>query len=267
MAREETQWRESNAAAYAASALPLRPPQRLVVLCPPRSGSELLVDLLDQLPGMRCSGEVLHQRKVRWPQRFLEGRARLARLGGARAYGCKVLTHHLLPEEDRLGPAKPIVQDLVDGGWTVVQLRRRDLLATALSHLQAQETGRWHERGSGPPEALPLIEADAGTVFAWLHSAASYQQWLDDLLADLPHHTVTYEDDLLHERDRQAAIDTIAGLVGLEPAPVAARLQKGAPVDPWQRLKDPEPLRRLLRETAFAHLVDGDGTSGEGGSG
>jgi LPS sulfotransferase NodH len=228
-----------------------------VVLCPPRSGSELLVDLLDQVPGLSCSGEVFHQRKVRWPLRFLEGRARLARRGGAEVYGCKVLTHHLLPEEDRFGPAKPLVQALVERGWTIVHLRRRDLLAMALSHLQAQETGRWHERGEGAPGELPRIDADAGTVFAWLHGAASYQRWLDDLLADVPHHTVTYEDDLLRDEDRQATIDAIARLVRLAPAPVTARLQKGAPVDPWQRLADPEPLRRLLRETPFAYLADG----------
>jgi LPS sulfotransferase NodH len=257
MARRGTQVKESNGAAYLASALPLPAPRRLVVLCPPRSGSELLVDLLDQVPGLACSGEVLHQRKVRSLRRFLEGRARLARLGGARAYGCKVLTHHLLPEEDRFGPAKPIVQGLIDSGWTVVQLRRRDVLAMALSHLQAQETGRWHERGDTAPEELPRIDADPGTVFAWLHAADSYQRWLDDLLADLPHHTVTYEDDLLDDASRQAAVDAIARLVGLEPAPVAARLRKGAPPDPWQRLQDPEPLRRLLRETAFADLADG----------
>jgi LPS sulfotransferase NodH len=253
-----TRAKESNAAAYAASLLPLPSPRRLVVLCAPRSGSELLVDLLDQVPGLRCSGEVFHLRTVRRPVRFLEGRARIARLGGAQAYGCKVLTHHLLPEEDRFGPARPIVERLVADGWALVHLRRRDLLAMALSHLQAQETGRWHERGGAPRRALPLIEADAGTIFAWLHGAAAYQSWLEDLVADLPHQTVTYEDDLLREGDRQATIDALARCVGLEPAPVAARLQKGAPTDPWQRLADPEPLRRLLRETPFAYLADGE---------
>jgi LPS sulfotransferase NodH len=252
-----TRWKESNGAAYAASVLPLPSPRQLVVLCTPRSGSELLVDLLDQVPGIACSGEVFHLRTVRHPRRFLEGRARIARLGGAQVYGCKVLTHHLLPEEDRFGPARPIVERLVSDGWTLVHLRRRDLLAMALSHLQAQETGRWHERGGGAREELPRIDADAGTIFAWLHGAAAYQSWLDDLVADLPHRTVTYEDDLLRPEDRQATIDGIARAVGVEPAPVAARLQKGAPADPWQRLADPEPLRRLLRETPFAYLADG----------
>src|SRR5690606_22640270 len=95
----------SRAAAYAASALPAPPAARFVIVCLPRSGSELLVDLLGQLPGVTCDGELLQEPVLR-PVRFLEGRARLGRLRGARAWGCKLLVQHLQWYEARYGPAR-----------------------------------------------------------------------------------------------------------------------------------------------------------------
>ena len=59
MAHRSTQLKESNLAAYAASVLPLPSPRRLLILCVPRSGSELLVDLLDQVPAHHRPAEQL----------------------------------------------------------------------------------------------------------------------------------------------------------------------------------------------------------------
>jgi LPS sulfotransferase NodH len=247
--------RNSNAVAYAASLVPGGPATRFLILCTPRSGSELLVDLLDQLPEVACKGEVLRDH-VRWPLRLLRGRARMSAARGARVWGCKALAQHLLWYESTYGSASSVVRALVDDGWRIVHLRRENVLASALSALHAEQSGRFHLRDEteAPPEGA--VDADPAMILAWVHSFDVHQQWLDDLLADLPHEVVTYEADLCRPEDQQAAADRLATALGTPTGPVVARLRPGRPDDLWDRVPDPDRLRALLLLTRFAHLVD-----------
>jgi LPS sulfotransferase NodH len=243
----------SQLAAYGASIAPARLDGRFLIVCTPRSGSELLVNLLDQLPQVDCVGEVLDH-EVRWPARFLEGRARVAAAAGARVWGCKVLAQHLLWHESRYGASEALLRRLVDEGWLLVHLRRADLLASALSALHAEQTGRFHLR-DGPDLGFEPVDADPATILAWVHSFDEYQRWLDEAVAPLPRVVVSYEDDLTDAVGQQAAVDRVAAALGTPAAPVAAGLRPSAPVDPMARVADPTGVRELFRLTRFAHLV------------
>lgn len=245
---------ETSAAAYAASLLPGGPRSRFVIVCLPRTGSELLVDVLDQLPGVSCRGEILQQPVLR-PIRALTGRARLGALRGARVWGCKLLVQHLQWYEGGYGPAAEVLGELTARGWTVVHLRRSDVLAGALSALQAELTQRWHRR-EGEDVAFEPVEADAATMLAWVHTYDTYQSWLDEALSGIPHLDVCYEEDLQDPAALQRTVDRLAVELGTEPAPVQTALRPTAPADPFSRLEDPEGFKRLLRLTRFAHLVD-----------
>jgi LPS sulfotransferase NodH len=245
---------ESSAAAYAASLLPSEPRSRFVIVCLPRTGSELLVDVLDQLPGVSCRGEILQQ-PVRRPIRVLTGRARLGSLRGARVWGCKLLVQHLQWYQGGYGPAADVLGELTRQGWTVLHLRRSDVLAGALSALLAEQTQRWHRRAGEDADFEP-VEADVATMLAWVHTYDTYQSWLDEALSDVPHLDVTYEEDLQDPAALQRTVDRLAVALGAEPAPVQTALRPTAPADPFSRLQDPEAFKRVLRLTRFAHLVD-----------
>jgi LPS sulfotransferase NodH len=246
--------RGSQVVAYLASLVPGGPSHRFLIVCTPRSGSELLVDLLDQLPGVRCLGELLDH-EVRWPSRFLDGRARIAGARGADVWGCKVLAQHLLWHESRYGSAEAVLSRLVDDGWQLVLLRRRNVLASALSALHAEQTGLFHLRDHDDP-GLDPVDADATTILAWIHAFDEYQRWLEAQVAPLPHAVVTYEDDLADAATQQATVDRLAGVLGATTAPVTSRLRRTAPADPWARVADVEGLRALLGHSRYAHLVD-----------
>jgi LPS sulfotransferase NodH len=246
--------RGSQLVASLASLVPGGPRRRFVIVCTPRSGSELLVDLLDQLPGVRCVGEILDH-EVRSPLRFLEGRARIAGARGARVWGCKVLAQHLLWYESRYGRSATVLARLVADGWTVVLLRRRNVLASALSALHAEQTGRFHLRDDDDAGGDPL-DADPTTILAWVHAFDEYQRWLEAQVAALPHEVVVYEDDLRDEGAQQVTVDRLAAALGATAAPVCSRLRRTAPPDPWARVADVEGLRRLLAHSRYAHLVD-----------
>jgi LPS sulfotransferase NodH len=244
---------ESTTAAYVGSVLPGRSRTRFVIVCLPRTGSELLVELLDQLPGVSCRGEIMQQ-PVRAPVRYLRGRARLGALRGVEVWGCKLLVQHLQWYEGGYGPAADVLGDLAADGWTVLHLRRGNVLAGAVSALQAEQTRRWHAR-AGEAATAGLVEADVATLVAWIHTYDTYQSWLDDVLVDVPHVDVRFEEDLQDPAAMQGTVDRLAAALGTATAPVRPTLAPTAPADPFRRLQDPEALKQALRLTRFAHLV------------
>jgi LPS sulfotransferase NodH len=255
-----TGWRAlaSPAVEYAAAPLAARRPvRRFVIVCGPRTGSELLRELLDSRPDVQCEGELLQQAK-RWPLAYLNGRAVLGGTGH-RAWGCKILDSHLhegLVESSP--PGDQLLAALVDDGWAIIHLRRHDLLAQALSFLLAME-GQWHFRKDS---GFTPFEADPAAVIALLYVLDGNARWLEEQVAQVPHTTIGYEEDLRPPDARAAALGRLADLLGLPHAAGGTDLRAGAPPRPEDRLTNLPEVVRALQQTRFASLVDG--STGEG---
>jgi LPS sulfotransferase NodH len=246
--------RASPAVEYAASPLAARRPlRRFVIVSGPRTGSELLRELLDSLPDVQCEGELL-QRSRRWPIAYLDGRAVLGG-HGRRAWGCKILDSHL---HEGMAASRPdgerALSELVAGGWTILNLRRRDLLAQALSFLHAMQ-GQWHFRG---PARFEPFEADPAAVIAMLYVLDGNARWLDERLAEVPHIRVSYEDDLRPPERRPSTVSRLADLLGVMPTGATTDLAAVAPARPADRITNMDAVVRALEQTRFASLVRAD---------
>ena len=252
-ARIPPSWRAGASPAVEYLAAPVGARRRLsrfVIVSGPRTGSELLRELLDSLPDVRCEGELL-QRPKRWPVAYLDGRAALGG-SGRRAWGCKVLDSHL---HEGMANSRPdgerALAELCEAGWTIVNLRRRDLLAQALSFLHAMQ-GQWHFRA---PSGFTPFEADPAAVIALLYVLDGNARWLDERLAQVPHTIVSYEDDLRPPEQREATLRRLADLLGVRSAGATTNLQAGAPARPRDRVTNMADVVRALEQTRFASLV------------
>src|SRR4051812_32577202 len=139
----------------------LSPGRRFTILAPARSGSELLVSLLNSHPDIRCDGELCKYAREH-PARFVDGHAVKARLRGVPAYGWKLGVTSLLYAQDRYGGAENWLQREVERGRHIVFLWRRNLVNQAVSFLTAQKSGVFHvwaADGSHKPESYS-VEAD-----------------------------------------------------------------------------------------------------------
>ena len=248
-------WRAkaSPAAEYLAAPLAARRDlRRFVIVCGWRTGSELLVDLLDSLRDVRCQGELLQQPR-RWPVAYLNGRAALGGLGH-RAWGCKVINHHVHKLPARSRPAREqVLAVMVAQGWTVIHLRRRDVLAQALSCLHAER----HQHHYRSPARFEPFEADPVEVITAIHSLESYAAWLDERLAPLPHTTITYEDDLRTPDLQRATLARLAALLGVDDTGATTDLRTIAPSRPRDRITNVDQVVRALEQTRYASLVEG----------
>ena len=229
----------------------LRAPERFVIVTPGRSGSELLTDLLNAHPDVVCEAEILHDR-LALPERFVAGRAAKAGIGGAKAYGFKIHNGHFGFQALRERPG--YLRRLSEDGFHLIFLRRRNLLAQAVSSTIASRT-RWHwRRGDGA--SFTALELDPVEVLMMAYLFEESDRYLEQLLRDLPHTTLIYEEDLLDPGAQQATVDGIVSRLGLAAAPVCSDHIRLTPPKLSDSVANFDALTELIRPTRFARFLD-----------
>lgn len=214
-----------------------------------RTGSELLVDLLNDHPKIRCQGEIMDNHPVS-PYLFARGRARAERLRRNEAYGFKLLGIQLMDLFN--GPDRRLVDRLASDGFVFIYLKRRNLLRQAISILRAVESGDWHPREQ-PDEPQGSIELDIPTLFFQMCQIEIQNKGLDWLLEPHKHLTLWYEDHLESTDRQQSTVDEVCLLLGLRTYPVSSDLQKTN--DANGDVSNLEEVVRCVKQTRFGEFV------------
>lgn len=235
--------------------------QPFIVVGAQRTGSTLLVGLLDSHPHIVTGGEALNPKAVEegyisWPRAEVREDAalldlrrhhpaafidRLFSVGGAaahRAVGFKFMYDHGTRQPEALEHLRTIE------GLRVIHIRRRNLLRRLLSHERARQSGEWTVRvgqsGAAEPPKVVLGARACAKDFEYMEAkAAEY----DRLFAHRAVHHVVYEE--LAASPAEVAGDAIRFL-GLDPtADLAVRLRKQSP--PMPLADSIENFRELQR--------------------
>ncbi len=212
--------------------MPAALPRFCIVLGSERTGSNLLVGMLNSHP--RCAiGEEIYNDTViknrtipfplktvaqdpgmvelreRDPARFLE---RLFEMG--KAHGCDVVGFKIFYRQAQTW-IKVRDRLVAEKGVHVIHLRRRNLLRQVLSYERALKTGEWKRLAGAKPEAEPRqIELEfLYCVRHYLHFE-EHARLFDTLFAEHPRLTAWYE-DLVADPTRVAA--QAFAFLGLEP--------------------------------------------------
>lgn len=242
--------------AYAAAPLARVVPRRrpVVVVCGPRTGSELLLRTLASAYGIHYDGEVTTA-PLMHPVPFLNGRAVRHRLG----YACKIIDQQLL-EGMHFLQAERVLRGLADAGFLVVKLVREDRFAQVVSSVRSWNGSQSHRGPDDPESPTARIDPDELISFLWRRDALA--GWLDDALTTVPHMVVRYESDLLEPDRRAAVVRAIGQACDWGPAvvpeqPPLARTSSGdlaADIVNW-----PEVVARLAVSRYASLLPAGDG--------
>ncbi len=230
-------------------------PIRFTIVCPARTGSELLVSLLDSNPSICCDGE-LFKPPCRFPVALADGFAVRARARlGAEAYGWKLLLTQLRASERRFGGARAWAEREVASGHRIVFLWRRNLLAQVLSLVAARTGGQWHHR-DGDSGSFSPFAVDPAEIVGLLEWAEEELAWGRAVVAGLPVLEVVYEDDLMDADRHQRTADRLVTRLGLAPSPVSSRLLRRAPPRLLDRVANAEELVLAVTVTRFSRFLD-----------
>jgi len=204
---------------------------RFLILSTARSGTNLLVDLLNSHPDCLCGYEIfsrvhLASDHIPWPLEDLPDLGalcalrhsdpvalvdrldRLTRARGYRAVGFKLM--YIEAEET------PTIREhlLADPGIRVVHVHRRQSLRRLVSLRRAQRTGEWLVRDGEPqtrPPPVRLTLRDIVNEFEYLREQEQSYAALD---ATHPVLHLTYEDMIV---DLRATARELFGFLGLRP--------------------------------------------------
>jgi LPS sulfotransferase NodH len=237
------------------------PSSRFVILTSGRTGSELLVSLLDSHPRIRCAGELLKEERA-FPHRYLSARAAMARLRGFETFGWKVALNQIRSLGNPgaglrgMGDPRQYPARLHAMGFRLILSTRRNPVDQALSGLRAMRDGFHHRAGAHPTFAPFAVDpVDLMTLTNILEGDASR---LGTMVASVPHLRLTYEDDLLDSACHQATVDRVCDYLGIASAPVASNLVKVAPRTLRASVTNYDEIMDLFQNTRYATYLDDD---------
>jgi LPS sulfotransferase NodH len=208
--------------------------------------------MLDDVPGLQCEGEVLHN-YVPFPYRHVWGRA--ARCSAA-TYGCKILSYQIKDVQRPPGRRTDFLRTLHrEHGFQIIYLRRTNLLRHALSNIRARRD-TFHRKKSAPDTEPTALHVDPDHVVEWMEGSQALNDYEHKLLEDVPYLSLTYEEHLHHADDHQATVDLVCDFLGIESGPVESSYRKVAPPSLRDRVANCGELAQRLDGTPYAQYLD-----------
>jgi len=225
------------------------PQNKFIIFGYQRTGSTLLVDLLNSHPLIECDGELLLNRMFN-PDRYLCRRAKLSK---ADNFGFKLLTPHF--DYQNINQPDHFIQGLVGSGYKVIKLKRLNILRTAISLIYAINSGKFHFQRSSLNKAAPKIYIDLSELIEkiqWIEYSISVQE---QAIFDIPHLEVIYEDDLVDPSRHQETVKRISNYLGIHNELVQTKWVKYSD-DLSQTITNVDEIKSFIQNTKYSEFLD-----------
>lgn len=219
-----------------------------VIFAQGRTGSTLLVDLMNSHDGVYCDDEILG-----WPVRFPDAWVDAHRRHHPdRHYGFKVKPYQLSVDQ-RLDPGAWL-RRMDARGWKLIHLRRRNVLRHALSNIVAEHVG-FTFRGAGPAESAGLT-VDVDMLLGAMAVREEQAEVERAALAGLPHASVCYEDDLLDAERHQATLDRLSDTLDLPRAQARTEVRRITTDDLRTTIANYDEVATAVGSSPWAPLLE-----------
>jgi LPS sulfotransferase NodH len=239
--------------AYLTQALGLTRPTRFVIVTAGRSGSALLISLLNSHPDICCDDEILNAHR-RWPLMYIEGRAKLARRRGVGTYGLKVQPWHVI-DAQRVQGASDWVTTLQRRGWQVIRLSRHNRLHQAISVARAHQEGVWHQRAHETDPVGP-ITLDPLAVMGAMYYTQMQEELIDTMVKDVDYLSLVYEDDLIDVAAQTRTLERIFEFLGVAPQPTKTDLVRRSEEDMRLLVTNYDEILDEIQRNRFMAFID-----------
>lgn len=243
--------------------------EKFIIVCPPRSGSNLLVSYLDSHPGIRCYAEIFHAGETNmesamiYPktsdlhQRFLDASAAFLETHFfVKPYpkeivslGFKLLYNQALGEKGR-----QVWSYLVNAtAIKIIHLRRSNLLAGLLSCKRALQTGAWtsldKQYGVGE-EPIELSYEEC----LWYFQAIEMYVKVNGLRFKQHRRIDVWYEDLV--RDNAGEMQRILDFLGLPCVDLRTVFRKQSTRALGDGIKNYQALKQQFSETRYAAFFE-----------
>ncbi|MCL2925597.1 MAG: hypothetical protein MGF17_13520 [Trichodesmium sp. MAG_R04] len=215
-----------------------------------RSGSTLLVNLLNNQNQVHCDYEILHDRLL-FPRSHID---LCALRYQSMVYGFKLLSYQVRDVQPIPDPEK-FLFSLNESGYKFIYLTRINLVDHALSNINAKLKQKFHHRSyEGELEYKP-IKVEIEEVFQRIQYSEELGKYEKKLLKKIPHISISYEENLLHRECHQKTVNKVLELFNLPSKPVRTNLVKLMPLDLSKMVENYEELIQAIKKSKYAHFI------------
>ena len=229
---------------------PSRFQNNFIIYAQPRTGSTVLVDLLNSSPFVCCEREIFVLQTI-GTESFLKAKRSLY---PDKAYGCKIMGYQL-ERQVSFSEMQPFLQKMHDQGWKIIHLARRNILRQALSQLLVRRGGRLH-RLTNDCSPLTQVHIDVNELQQTLQKIEITSARDEAILTGISHLKLTYEDSLLQPEKHQDTLDKVFTYLGLPISLVHTRLRRITPKEISSFVGNFEEVKSFLDGTPYAKFVE-----------
>lgn len=236
------------------SSIPFRikrvPGIKFVILTVGRSGSELLVSLLNSHNNICCRGELLGK-KVFFPQRYINY---YQNLGEKDAFGFKLIIYNF--DVQKIQDEFNFVNALYNSGYKIIRLERKNLLRQAISHMYAVYRNKYHHKISQGTQKLEPMQVNITDLRKELVLFEGLRKREALLLEHFSYLDLCYEEDLTDELSQQASVDRISDYLGLTPAKAQTDFIKTTPDFLYNLISNYEDIISFIQTTEYTRYLE-----------
>ena len=220
-----------------------------------RTGSTLLVDLLNSHPLIHCDREVFFL-KTLLPYNFLKSKSIIY---GKQNYGCKIQGRQLQLQVGDSG-IKPFIKTFNQYGWKIIYLKRRNILRHAISKLVYMEIGMQNRHQHTGEKKLNInqFRIDSKKLFEFMADIERVNEFDEEILREIPKITLTYEDHLLQPEKHQETMDKIFNFLGIESCVVRSDLDRITGKDLRSFITNYDEVASLISKSDYAKYIELD---------
>lgn len=231
---------------------------KFVIYGQPRTGSTLLVDLLNSHPYIQCDGEVLNlaTKYIKYPlfQRILHKYPfpyfnHRRRKSKAPVYGFKILHQHIKYPHY-------VIKRLHKEGWKIIYTRRQNIVHQAISLIVSRKTGYWHHREdrASPPDTISI---DREVLLSEIEKRIKRCDLEQTIMNDIEHLKIVYETDLSEQDYWDATARKLLDYLAIEFHPLRSSKEKTYTRPYKEMIQNYAELMDDLRAADYGYLLKG----------
>jgi LPS sulfotransferase NodH len=230
--------------------LPKRNPlKKFVIFGYGRTGSSLLVSLLNSHEEIHCDSELFLYRLFS-PERYLVCKEKLHKKD---VYGFKLVTYQF--KTQNIDQPIEFMLNLNESGYSIVNLRRRNILRQAISVIYAVHRKKFHHTKNQGFQATKIINLDMQTLFGELKFIEELIALEEQILCKIPFLRIYYEDHLSNEYRHQSTVDLIADYLGVPSFPVRTDLVKTTPYDFSSFIENHDEFSAVINQSKYREYL------------
>lgn len=215
-----------------------------------RSGSTLLVQMLNSLPDITCRHELLRI-PLAAPISYLRHHSDIT---NTQAFGFKLLPYHLTLVQNMTEPIR-LLEGLKEAGFKFIHLYRDNTLLQVLSDLHSRDSREWHVKTGYEVNGIQAMPFDISEILSRLDSFAGTNDFVREFLAGEAALDIVYENDLQNQEDHEATVKRIVDFLGVPFTPPTSSFQKRLPPQIDKIIENHGELATALRGTQYERFL------------